>query len=378
MKSSSLRRATVSCVSILAVAGMGLGLSGPAAAATPTVQQLADNIKAGLKTPSASASTNQRSVAPAAAPAPTVLPDGTDSTSNETSGVAGPAQTRFLPAFAYAAKNPDATPPGANNFNCKPKAGQRPVVLVHGTWENAYDNFANISPDLTKAGYCTYTLNFGILPIQSGGGVISLIPGAYGVGDIPTSAGQLSTFVDKVLSKTGASKVDIVGHSQGGLLARYYLKLKGGASKVQKVITLGATNHGTTLDGIGALGRAINNLGLDILGPVGLGIGISGVQQVVGSDVVNEVNAGGDTLPGIDYTIIRTLRDEVTTPSESTFLKAGPGATVNNVTLQNNCPLDQSDHISMSYSPRAISLIKRALDGGKTPLVCLPNGFLIG
>ncbi|MBJ7289323.1 alpha/beta fold hydrolase [Williamsia sp.] len=376
MKSSSLRRASVSCASALAAAGLALALAGPATAA-PSVQQLTDNIKAGIKTTSSTANTNQRSVTPNAVSGPITIPDGTNSTSSETSGV-GPAQTRFLPAFAYSVKNPNVAPPGANNYSCKARAGDRPIVLVHGTWESAYDNFANISPELTKAGYCTYTFNYGITKPLDGGGAIALIPGANGTGDIPRSAGQLQTFIDSVLSKTGASKVDIVGHSQGGLLARQYLKFNGGQSKVQKLITLGATNHGTTLDGIGSLGRAINNLGINILGVAQLPVGVSGIQQVVGSDVVNGVNAGGDTLPGIDYTIIRTLRDEVTTPSQSTFLTAGPGATVKNITLQDNCPLDQSDHVSMSYSPRAISLIKRALDGGKTPLVCLPNGFLIG
>lgn len=206
--------------------------------------------------------------------------------------------------------------------------------------------------------------------------MISLIPGTNGTGDIPTSAGQVATFVNRVLAATGASKVDIVGHSQGGVLARQYLKFNGGASKVQKLITLGATNHGTTLLGIGSLGRSINNLGIDILGFAQLPVGISGIQQVVGSNFINNVNAGGDTLPGIDYTIIRTTYDEVTTPSESTFLTAGPGATVKNITLQDGCPIDLSDHLSMSYSTRAISIIKNALNPA-SPVVCAKSGPLV-
>lgn len=180
-----------------------------------------------------------------------------------------------------------------------------------------------------------------------------------------------------MLSSTGASKVDIVGHSQGGLMPRQYMKFNGGASKVQKLITLGATNHGTTVDGIAALGRDINNLGIDVLGVAQLALGPAAIQQIVGSDFLKNVNAGGDTLPGIDYTIIRTIYDEVSTPSQATFLTAGPGATVANITLQDGCPIDHSDHLSMSYSPRAVSLIKRALNPS-APLVCLPNAFLFG
>ncbi|MCX6470138.1 MAG: alpha/beta fold hydrolase [Corynebacteriales bacterium] len=378
-----LQRLAIGCVSIAAVAGLGAGFAGPATAA-PSVQQLTDTIKQGAKKPTKAApkvqlqqqnGTANRSITTNAVAGPFTVPDGTGSTASDTSGV-GPQQTNFGNAFGYAILNPNAAPPGANDFGCKPKSGQRPVVLLHGTWENAYDNFARISPDLKAAGYCTFTFNYGKLNITNGGGVISLIPGANGTGDIPTSAGQVATFVNRVLAATGASKVDIVGHSQGGVLARQYLKFNGGASKVQKLITLGATNHGTTLLGIGSLGRSINNLGIDILGFAQLPVGISGIQQVVGSNFINNVNAGGDTLPGIDYTIIRTTYDEVTTPSESTFLTAGPGATVKNITLQDGCPIDLSDHLSMSYSTRAISIIKNALNPA-SPVVCAKSGPLV-
>ena len=54
----------------------------------------------------------------------------------DTVGV-GPLQRGFWPAFVYGQFHPEVAPPGANDFSCKPKAGQNPVVLVHGTWENA-------------------------------------------------------------------------------------------------------------------------------------------------------------------------------------------------------------------------------------------------
>ncbi|MCP2193364.1 esterase/lipase family protein [Williamsia deligens] len=370
-----VRRAAVACLSMAAAVGITIGATGPASAA-PSVQQLADTIKAGLKAPNTSTNLKARQQNITTAAAPLALPTGTDSVASETSGF-GPRQTRFIPAFAYSAFNPNVAPPGANNYSCKPKAGQRPVVLVHGTWESAYDNFAMMSPDLTKAGFCVYTFNYGKLNITNGGGVISLIPGVYGTGDLATSAGQLSTFIDNVLARTGASKVDIVGHSQGGVMPRWYLKFLGGAAKVQKMVSYGATNHGTTLDGIGSLGRTINNLGIDVLGVAQLPVGVSGIQQVVGSDFLTKLNAGGDTAPGVDYTAIRTFYDEVTTPSASTFLVAGPGATVKNITLQDGCPIDLSDHVSMSYSPRLITLVQQALDP-TTKLVCTINGFITG
>jgi triacylglycerol esterase/lipase EstA (alpha/beta hydrolase family) len=74
--------------------------------------------------------------------------------------------------------------------------------------------------------------------------------GVYATGPIEGSAGQLSSFVDRVLSATGASQVDIVGHSQGGMMPRYYLKNLGGATKVHTRVGLAPSNHGTTLDGL--------------------------------------------------------------------------------------------------------------------------------
>lgn len=68
----------------------------------------------------------------------------------ETTGY-GPEQKNFLAGFLYSIVNPNVAPQGANDWNCKPSAAHpRPVVLLHGTWENAYNNFARMSPALKK------------------------------------------------------------------------------------------------------------------------------------------------------------------------------------------------------------------------------------
>lgn len=43
------------------------------------------------------------------------------------------------------------------------------------------------------------------------------------------------------------------------------------------------------------------------------------------------------------------------------------------MTLQDGCPIDLSDHLSMSYSPRAIGIVRKALDPLALPPPCLPN-----
>jgi len=59
---------------------------------------------------------------------------------------------------------------------------------------------------------------------------------------------RLSKIVDQVLNATGASKVNIVGHSMGGIVSRAYIRWEGGHLKVNKLITVGSPNSGVPRD----------------------------------------------------------------------------------------------------------------------------------
>lgn len=260
-----------------------------------------------------------------------------------------PGINNFPEAFLNSFGRPDAAPPGANEWDCKPTARHPyPVVLIHGTYENAFNNWNELSPKLRNEGYCVFAINQG----APRGAVIK------GRNHIPYSAIEVARFVDQVLKATGAKKVDLVGHSQGGgVLPRWYLKFNGGAAKVNHLVGISPSNHGTTMMGLATLGKTIG-----VLGWVGQLGGQALPDQVVGSAVHRKLDEGGDTVPGVKYTNIVTRYDEVVTPYTNQYLTAGPGAKVTNILLQDVCRLDMTDHIGSSYDPIVHRLVLNALD----------------
>lgn len=252
---------------------------------------------------------------------------------------------------AATARAADAPSSGYNDYSCKPSATHpRPVVLVHGTLANATDNWLALAPYLENRGYCVFALDYGQLPG---------VPFFYGLGPIDKSAEQLQVFVDKVLAATGAAKADLVGHSQGGMMPRYYLKFLGGAAKVNALVGIAPSNHGTDLDGLTNLLPYFPGAE-DLLSTATPAL----ADQIVGSPFMTKLNAGGDTVPGVHYTVIATRYDEVVTPYASQYLS---GSDVRNVLLQNLCAVDFSEHAAIGLLDRiAFHEVANALDPAHT------------
>jgi triacylglycerol esterase/lipase EstA (alpha/beta hydrolase family) len=251
--------------------------------------------------------------------------------------------------LGYAHASPTASPPGANNWSCKPSAAHPvPVILVHGTFGDMSDSWQALSPLLSDNGYCVFALNYGF---YNGSGSF----GVYATGKIEDSAAQLSAFVNRVLAATGASKVDIVGHSQGGMMPRYYIKNLGGGSKVDTLVGLAPSNHGTTLNGLFTLASYFPGssalVGADCP---------ACAEQEAGSSFITNLNKGGETVAGVNYTVIESENDEVVTPYTSAFL--APATNVTNIVLQKQCALDQGEHLSMPYDHIADADVLTALD----------------
>jgi triacylglycerol esterase/lipase EstA (alpha/beta hydrolase family) len=221
------------------------------------------------------------------------------------------------------------SPVGSNDWSCKPTAAHpEPVVLVHGTFADMTVSWNLFSPALHNDGYCVFALDYG----------------NRATNDIAQSANELSAFVDRVLSATGASKVDIVGHSQGGMMPRYYIKNLGGDAKVDDLVGLAPSNHGTT-------NRAAFYANSQTCQAC--------VQQQAGSPFLASLNAGDESPGAVSYTQVETVYDEVVTPYTSAFL--APDTDVTNVTLQDKCPNDVSEHLGISHDPIALQWAENAL-----------------
>jgi triacylglycerol esterase/lipase EstA (alpha/beta hydrolase family) len=268
-----------------------------------------------------------------------------------------PYGSAALTAFANAEVFTPTFLPGANNIFCRPSAAHPyPVVLVHGTAEDEGSNWVTLSPLLANAGYCVFALNYGETLLSFAGRV-------DGLNYIEHSAEELASFVKGVLTLTGASKVDLVGHSQGGMMPNYYVKFLGGASKVHTLIGLAPSNHGTTLDGLATLlqdipgGEEIGNLIEDIGAP-------SLIQQEQGSAFQTHLFSGGDTVSGPRYVVIESTHDEVVTPYTNAFLS---GSAVTNITIQGQCPTDPTAHIGMIEDSPSLQNVLNQLSASPNP-----------
>jgi len=270
----------------------------------------------------------------------------------------------LLPSAITGGVPPSGSAPGTNDWTCKPPAAHpRPVVLVHGTLGNRATNWQTYGPLLKNNGYCVFALTYGRnpaapTPVDQFGGLMRL----------EDSARQLKAFVARVLAATGAHKVDLIGHSQGTLMPDYYVKYLGGATRVERYISLAPLWHGTDPAGLATLQQ--------VGAPYGLGAGFNqlldpffpaGGQMMTGSAFMARIRAGGTPkVDGVDYTNIMTRYDELVRPYTS-----GIQAGMRNVVVQNLCAQDHAEHFEIAGDPVAARVVLNVLDPAhRKPVPC--------
>ena len=260
-----------------------------------------------------------------------------------------PVTYNSLPAVAVTISQPGAAPPGSNDWACRSR--KRPVVLLHGTHANMALNWNALSPLLKNNGHCVFALNYGGLRFGQ----------VAGTGPIEDSGLELAAFVDRVRAATGASEVDLVGHSQGGLLAQYYVKFLGGAANVHDVVGLAPTSHGSDAAGFDRWIWSLLQVFPALEGVISA-TDPAALQQLRGSPFMNRMNSTPDVVAGVRYTTIVTRYDGIVTPYRSQFLEGG-----RNIVLQDLCANDFADHLALAFDHVALREVLNALDPLNTP-----------
>jgi DNA-binding beta-propeller fold protein YncE len=199
-----------------------------------------------------------------------------------------------------------------------------PVLLVHGIASNAvgaWEDTFNFAQHLRDQGFNVWLFDYGgkVPFLIDNEGVTfdasnsswaeyqyaltcPVAPVCYQgrtLGPIPAYALALSDAVSIMIQKTEASKINIVAHSMGGLVSRWYLQEDGGNARVQKLIMLGTPNQGTPLASTPFLLGAI--MGTLLAGPFGTSVGkilaglitpTSVAEMTVNSPIINALNTG--------------------------------------------------------------------------------------
>lgn len=212
--------------------------------------------------------------------------------------------------------------------------GPDPVVIVNGTFGPAFF-YEPLAARLRADGHEVHIFQLTDL----------------GTGDIAATARDLARFVDG----TGAARVDLVGHSQGGLVARHYVKYGGGADTVDSLVSLGTPHYGTAVANIAEFFGAGNCLGI-----------VACQQMAVGSDFVNDLNAGDDTIGSVRYTNLYTALDELVRPVANAALQDG----ATNVLIQSQCPLRVVEHVGLALDGTVYDGVHDALLGRPIWLNC--------
>jgi len=108
------------------------------------------------------------------------------------------------------------------------EAATTPIVLIHGIVDNR-SVFTMLRRGLRRRGFRCVRL-FSYPPHTS---------------DVRATADRLGEFIEEVCDDTGADMVHVIGHSLGGLVARYYVQRLGGHTRVHTLVTVGSPHEGT-------------------------------------------------------------------------------------------------------------------------------------
>ena len=259
-----------------------------------------------------------------------------------------------------------ADPPGINRDDCRPTSDKpEPVILAHGTGLNGGNSWATFGAALVAEGYCVWAPTVGAPPGPGGG------PGSLGGLDSLTgaSAPQLAAEIDRVRALTGADRVDLVGHSQGAIVASF-VAATARADTVRTVVTLGA-DPARSGEGPPEFVTATTDM-----------FSAETAQRDAEATLAWLGDEGVPFARGVRYVAVTSDYDELTGPVVAPVVPGFVDLRV--VRLQDGCEADRSGHLTVLASPRAVDLVMGALappSAGATdapPPRCVPADQVLG
>ena len=247
------------------------------------------------------------------------------------------AKSNWTSSFLSQVLGGQTMPDGVNNWACRPANNQNPVVLIHGTFSSSMYSFGALGPALANQNLCVYSIDYGAAE-----------PSDWfkGVGPVDESSQRIADFVKFVKTTTGRDKVTLVGHSQGGLIGFYYLKMLQGATHVDRFVALAPSVNGTSI------AKTPNRDLVEYC--------LACADQHPRSALLRELKNGPITMPGVHYSVLVTKNDKVVVPVENQFVKE-PG--VQNVYIQDLLPGKRVSHSGMLYDTETLELIVKLVQG---------------
>lgn len=235
-----------------------------------------------------------------------------------------------------------------NNFSCRSELHPNPVILLHGLTGSYETELLPLGSFLQNRGFCVFAPFYGGFPF---------IPLLGGLKSVETSAQEVADYIAMVRERTGAAKVDIVGHSEGALLTLYVPKFFDNISKMaHRLVAIAPPTHGSTIAGwYTILGPAFTYLA-KLIKPFCAFCS----EDEPNSVPILKLNDGKPIVqPGNIATIIASRSDESITPTEAAFVHE---IGVTNEYVQDYCPFDATGHIGEGYDPNIANLVLNSLE----------------
>ena len=170
-----------------------------------------------------------------------------------------------------------------------------PVLIIHG-FLGTRGSMYMLERRLVQDGFVCVSFNLGTLNVR----------------DIRRSAFLIHRKIERILAQTPSQRIDIIGHSMGGLIGLYYVKKLGGHTRVRKLIMMGTPIRGTWAA---------------LMGVIMLGLWSTSSWQLLPRSRFLDELAQGPMPPGVEMYTIAAARDWVV-PLPTTRLAGATATTV--------------------------------------------------